>query len=203
VGATQVTNELPTVKLGRKDYSLADAEALCRRNANGFFYISGLSLINMIIATTGSNFTTSLGLELGVDHLTQVLAAATDNRFLAQMSHVVTAVPVALFALLGWRARQIEYWSFRLGWWLYVADGMLLVKYDDYQALGIHLFLLAFLTAGMVMVPPIQAVRRRLSASRRSDDVAPVESAPLEQLPGFLRVANTSSTPSATIREQN
>ena len=54
--ADQTTGKGVTVKLGRREFSLFDAEAFCRRFANGFFWIAGLSLLNMIMMATDSGY---------------------------------------------------------------------------------------------------------------------------------------------------
>jgi len=182
---TQENSELAIVKLGGKNFSIPDAEALCRRHANGFFYIAGLSLINMIAIATDSGFTMSLG--LGVTQLMQIFALTADDRFWMLMSYVVGSGTIALFLLLGWRARHVERWPFVLGMWLYAADSLIFLRYQDYLAFGFHVFWLFFLSAGLGAVAPIRDAKRRVSAPSRSDDT------PSEKLPEFLRVKTQSS----------
>lgn len=174
----QETSEPATVKLAGKDMPIADVEAMCRRHANGFFYIAGLSLINMIAIATKAGFTMYLG--LGVTQLMQIFARATGDNFWMLMSYVVGSGLIALFLFLGWRARQIERWPFVLGMSLYAADSLIFLMDQDYYPFGIHLFLLFFLWAGLGAVSHIEATRRRMSAPRRSDD------APAGKLPDFL-----------------
>src|SRR5262245_48337378 len=85
--ADQATTKPATVKLGGKDFSLPDAEAFCRRFANGFFWIAGLSLINMFAIATDSGFAMVLG--LGVTQLMQAFALATNDPVWMLMSYVV------------------------------------------------------------------------------------------------------------------
>jgi hypothetical protein len=66
----------------RRCRSLEDAEARCRRYAKGFFFISALSVANMIAVAAGSKFALSMGLlftRLGVTQLARVLTSADDS----------------------------------------------------------------------------------------------------------------------------
>lgn len=48
------------VKIGARAYPLAVAEALCRRQATGFYWIAGLSIVNAVaIASTSASACTS------------------------------------------------------------------------------------------------------------------------------------------------
>jgi len=184
VPADQATSQPATVRLGRKDYSIPDAEAFCRRFANGFFWIAGLSLINMISIATDSGYAMLLG--LGVTLLIQAFALATNDPGLMLMSYVVGCAAVALFVFLGWRARRIERWPFILGISLYALDTLIFLASRDFVALGFHLFWLLFLAVGLQAVSPIRAARRGVPTPDGSD-------AQPGPLPAFLRAETASS----------
>src|SRR5262249_8256168 len=60
--ADQSTGKPVTVTIGRRQFSLPEAEAFCRRYANCFFWIAGLSLLNMFMIATEANYQMLLGL---------------------------------------------------------------------------------------------------------------------------------------------
>jgi cytochrome bd-type quinol oxidase subunit 1 len=90
---------------------------------------------------------------------------------------------IAIFAVFGWRARQIERWPFIVGMWLYAADSVIYLVFQEFVAFGFHIFWLVFLWMGLIWVKPIHDTRRR-PASRGGQDG---ESEPAK-LPEFLRV---------------
>jgi hypothetical protein len=184
------------LKIGRRDYSLAAAEALCRRQATDFYWISGLSLINMIALAAGWDFSMALG--LGATQLIQAFGMVAQDRGVMLGFYAAALAVMALFAVLGWRARQIERWPFLLGMWLYAADSVIFLIFQDYLALGFHVFWLLFLSAGLTAVAPIRDARRRLATPGGPDD-APAQG----KLPEFLHArkpatASTSAPASST-----
>jgi hypothetical protein len=184
-------NRGPIVKIGRKEFPLARAEANCRRQAAGFYWIAGLSLINMISLVGHWDFSMYLG--LGV---TEILQAAAMVAWRAEVTSVTVGLyaaalaVIALFAVFGWRARQIERWPFVVGMWLYAADSVLFLVFQDFFAFGFHIFWLVFLWMGLIWVKPVQDVRRRLESAGGPDGA----SEPAE-LPAFLRAEKPATAP--------
>jgi hypothetical protein len=149
-----------SVKIGSKEYSLAAAEALCRRQAAGFYWIAGLSLINAIALAADWNFSLYLG--LGVTQIVQVFAMVAVEPSMKAGFYVATLAVVALFGFLGWQARQIKRWPFVLGMLLYAADSVIFLAIQDVVAFAFHMFWLVFLWVGLRAVGPVQDARRRL-----------------------------------------
>jgi hypothetical protein len=154
------------VKIGSREYSLAAAEALCQRQATGFYWIAGLSLINMI--SLASNWDFRLYLGLGVTELIQgigVLAGKDQYIGLMLAFYAVALAVLALFVFFGWRARQIKRWPFVLGMALYAADSVIYLAFQDFVGFGLHVFWLVFLWLGLRAVGPVQDARRRLASA--------------------------------------
>jgi len=173
----RTSEEVATVKLGGKDFSIPDAEAFCRRFANGFFWIAGLSLINMVALATDADFTMTLG--LGVPLLVQVRAMAAGDDGGMLMSYLIGGGATALFIFLGMRARRIARWPFLLGMSLYAVDSLIFLAIPDWVSFGFHLFWLWFLSVGLTSVPPILAARRQA--------VPQAAAMPVGEVPAFLR----------------
>ena len=172
------SEQVATVRLGRQDFSIPDAEAFCRRFANGFFWIAGLSLINMITIASGARVVMILG--LGVTQDIQLAALATDDDVLTLMFYLVGGGATALFIFLGLRARQIKRWPFILGMFLYALDSLIFLVDQEYISFGFHMFWLLFLSVGLKAVSPILAARREASQPAQPDQ-------PAGELPTFLR----------------
>jgi len=174
------SEQAATVRLGTKDFSIPDAEAFCRRFANGFFWIAGLSLINMITMAmaTGSRVVFFLG--LGVTQDFQLAALTMDDDVFTLIAYLVGGGATALFIFLGLRARQIKRWPFILGMSLYALDSLVFLVDQQYISFGFHMFWLLFLSIGLQAVPPILAARRQASQTARPDE-------PAGELPTFLR----------------
>jgi len=172
------SEQVATVKLGTKDFSIPDAEAFCRRFANGFFWIAGLSLINMIAIATGSRVVMILG--LGVTQVIQLAALTTDEDGWMLLFYLVGAGATVLFIFLWVRARRIERWPFILGMSLYALDSLIFLPDQDYISFGFHMFWLLFLSIGLRAVSPILAARRQASQPVQPDAAA-------AELPTFLR----------------
>ena len=168
---------IATVRLGRQDFSIPDAEAFCRRFANGFFWIAGLSLINMITMATGSRVVFFLG--LGVTQDFQLAALTMDDDVFTLIAYLVGGGATALFIFLGLRARQIKRWPFILGMSLYALDSLIFLVDQEYISFGFHMFWLLFLSVGLKAVSPILAARQRASQPAQPDTTA--------ELPAFLR----------------
>jgi hypothetical protein len=163
-------SSLVTVNIGGKDFSLAEAEALCRWYASGFFWIVGLSLINInmvTIAAADLDFTildVTGYLGLVAPEAMQVFATVVKDRAWIVGWYVAGLTPIALFGVLGWRARQIERWPYILGMWLYAADSLILLKID-YLAFGSHMLLLLYFALGRSFVLRLQGARQAKAPS--------------------------------------
>jgi len=172
----------PIVKIGRKEFPLARAEANCRRQAAGFYWIAGLSLINMISLAERWDFSMYLG--LGVTEILQAAAMVASRAGEGGVTvgfYAAALAIIAMFAVFGWRARHIERWPFVLGMWLYAADSVIFLVFQDFFAFGFHVFWLVFLWMGLIWVKPVQDARRRLESAGGTDGAS--EPA---KLPAFL-----------------
>jgi hypothetical protein len=170
--------------LGGHGVPLAEAEVWCRRCASVFFFISVLSLGNMIAVATGSELAASMGLlwmGLGVTQLARALTA--DAGLIALTPYVAGSAAAVLLAFIGWRAHRIERWPFVLGMGLYAADGLVFVAFRDLDSLMVHVTGFALLWYGAAAVAPVHDGRRRASSSPAPSE----EGVLVGELPGFLR----------------
>ncbi len=185
---TSPNNSGPIVKVGSREYPLAVAEARCRGQARGFYWIAGVSLVNMVAIAQHWDFSMVIG--LGVTQVLQFGALmAADSVEMAGWYGAAFAA-IALFGFLGWRAGQIARWPFLVGMWLYAADSVLMLVFQEYLSFGFHVFWLVFLWAGLIHVRPIQDARRR-----RLQDAGPGDAPAPAKVPEFLGGGRPATAP--------
>ena len=147
----------------------ATAEArqiiILRSGANWFFWIAGLSVINSVIAATGSNlnFVVGLGATQAVDAFGSVVIGGSAGTVIAL---VFDALLAAGFAGLGLAARKGASWGFIVGMSLYGLDALLLAWASDWLSVAFHAFALFFLFTGF-------RASRQLAAAHAAAQIPP------------------------------
>lgn len=116
-----------------------------RSGASWFYWIAGLSLINSIVALTGSRwgFFIGLGITQVFDMIGQGLGGG--GKLVVFVLDLLTA---AVFVLFGVFANRRKTWSFVLGMTLYALDGLMFLFVGDWLSLGFHGFVLWCLFRG-------------------------------------------------------
>ncbi len=132
-----------------------------RNGANWFYWITGLSLVNSVIALAGGGVRFIVGLGF-----TQIIDA------FASQAKVGMAVPLVLdifasgiFVLFGLQANKRRNWAFLSGMILYGLDGLLLVLFKDIFGIGFHLYALYCIYKGMKANEQLEAMERGLLPS--------------------------------------
>jgi hypothetical protein len=116
------------------------AAAHLRSGASWFYWIAGLSLVNSIVAFTGSSWHFLIGLGI-----TQVIDAA-GSPVIALVLNIVVA---GVFVLFGFFAHKGHLWAFILGMVLFALDGIIFVLAQDWLGVGFHALILFFLFRGL------------------------------------------------------
>jgi hypothetical protein len=123
----------------------AGAAAQCRSGATWFYWIAGLSLINSIVAFSGSNWRFMLGLGI-----TQVLDGVGTG--MGSSGKVVVLVldllVAATFILFGVFAHKRHTWAFVVGMILFALDGLIFLLVQDWLGVAFHVFVLYCLFRG-------------------------------------------------------
>lgn len=122
-------------------------DAMTARNgARWFYWIAGLSLVNSVVAATGSHFMMVFGLSSTL--IATYIGVQIGGT--ALIAGLAVAVLVALgFLGLGWMAERGAVWAFATGIALYAADTVLTVVSGDWLSAAAHLFALALIGAGL------------------------------------------------------
>jgi len=118
--------------------------------ANQFYWIAGLSVINLILYVTNASVMFPLGLST-----VQLLADLSYGTALASraMAGIAALAFLGLFVLFGTFARRQQLWAFIAGAALYIVDGILwVVFYGDWISAAVHAFFLYFIIRGLLAV---------------------------------------------------
>ncbi len=109
--------------------------------ARWFWWIAGLSVINIIMSRSGSN--TSFVMGLGFTSLADALLGGRDL-----LAFAVDGLAIALFVLFGFKGSQGQLWAFYAGIILYALDGLIFVLGQDWMPVAFHGLALFYLVRG-------------------------------------------------------
>ena len=128
-------------------YTEAERGALEARAASGagwFYWIAGLSVINSIVAATGSSwgFMAGLGLTQVIDGIGQSIGTLAKP-----VTLVLDGMVASVFVGLGWWARK-KTWVYATGMALYALDSIVFAVAGDWIGFGFHGLVLFFLWGG-------------------------------------------------------
>lgn len=124
-----------------------DAAALgqLKSGASWFYWVAALSLVNSIVAFTGSNwrFIIGLGITQIFDAIGQEIASG--GKFVALVLDLIAA---GVFVLFGVFANKGHLWAFITGLILFALDGVIFLLVQDWIGVGFHVFVLYCLFRG-------------------------------------------------------
>lgn len=106
------------------------------RSANWFYWIAGLSLVNVFAAKSNYEFVLGSG------------AVEAAPAFGATAAIVIDVCVIGGFAILGFLAARRQTWAFILGMVLYALDGVIFLVAQDWIAAAFHAFVLYVLFLG-------------------------------------------------------
>lgn len=129
-----------------------------KSGANWFFWIAGLSIINSMSALTGSSWHFVIGLSVTqfIDGVARSIHGqyGTVFRMIALMMDIGF---VALFAGLGFWAKQKSTAGFILGMILYGFDSLMLLLIGNFIGIVFHVLALVFIFRGLQALQKLEA----------------------------------------------
>ena len=111
-----------------------------------FYWIAGLSLVNSVIALSGSGTRFILG--LGITQIFDELAQGMGSGAGLAVAVVLDLLAAAVFVLFGVFANKRHTWSFVVGMALYALDGLIYLIGQEWLGVGFHAFALFCLFRG-------------------------------------------------------
>lgn len=125
----------PTPSLTNLVEQKVRAERVVRAGASWFLTVGILSLINSVLAVSGSGVRFIFG--LGIAQFVDALARQAGQAGFA-LSLIINGGVAAVFALFWNFARKGEQWAFFIGMGLYVVDALVMLMFQDYLAVAFH-----------------------------------------------------------------
>ena len=136
---------VPAAKPAASDVDQYKLQQRFRSGASWFYWIAGLSLVNTILSSLGSNrrFVIGLGMTEVVDYIAKQAGATGGFVPLA-----IDVLIVGMFAFFGYKACQHSRAAFLTGMIVYVLDAGLLLLAADYFSVAFHGLALSYIFKG-------------------------------------------------------
>jgi hypothetical protein len=129
------------------------AVAKIANGASWFTWIAGMSMINAIIAATGSQWHFFLG--LGLTEVIDYIPSSGIGHVIAFGCDLVVA---SFWLLFGVQAKQGKKWPFIVGISFYVLDALLLVFGKEWLAVAFHAYALFRIFPGLLAVSDLRRI---------------------------------------------
>jgi hypothetical protein len=115
------------------------------RGANWFFWITGLSLSNLILIAANSSLNFLIG--LGITRYLSTLGSNL-SYYVSWYTTPITAAAWGLLVTFGIFARKLKTWAFVTGMSFYFGDTLLLVYLEDWFSTAFHVLVLIIIYRG-------------------------------------------------------
>jgi hypothetical protein len=132
----------------------AASMAQMRSGASWFYWVAALSLINSVVAFTGSSwqFIIGLGITRIIDEFGNGLGTA--GKGVALVLDLLAAGVLVLFGIFGHKGHS---WAFIVGMVLFALDGVIFLLAQDWLGVGFHAFVLFCLFRGLMACRELKA----------------------------------------------
>src|SRR2546426_3311570 len=131
-------------------------EKQLRGGGSWFYWIAGLSLINSVLALSGSGTRFILG--LGITQIFDELAQGMGSGAGRAVAVVLDLLAAAVFVFFGVFANKRHTWSFIVGMAIYALDGLIYLIAQEWLGVGFHAFVLFCLFRGFKACRALNAV---------------------------------------------
>jgi hypothetical protein len=111
--------------------------------ARWFWWIAGLSLVNVALFQSGSK--TSFVMGLGITALSDALFASNKP-----VGFVIDALAVGFFLLMGAQASRGKLWAFYVGLAVYALDALIYVTVQQWMPVAFHALAIFFIAKGAI-----------------------------------------------------
>lgn len=127
-------------------------DPLIASGARWFWWIAGLSLINLVLQHSGSDINFVVG--LGATTIADIMFSGN-----LPVALLIDASALGFFALMGWQALRGNLWAFYLGGAMYLLDALIYVWVQDWMSVAFHGLALYFIAQGALKLHAARAVR--------------------------------------------
>ncbi len=120
--------------------------------------IAGLSVVNSILAMSGTSVRFIFG--LGLSQIVDALAhQAGSTGYVLDL--IINGIIAGVFVLFWNFARKGEKWAWYLGMAVYAVDGLLLLLFKDYLAIAFHAYALYRMSSGLKLLPILERLNQQ------------------------------------------
>jgi hypothetical protein len=133
-------NEVSTLNKEVVQMNVDEAQGTVRSKASWFFWISGLSFINIFLAAKGVFFIVGLAISQIIDGIVFEITG--------DINYFISLIAPILFAVFGYFAFKLKRWAFIAGSLVYILDGLIYLYFQEWLATGFHIFILYNLYKG-------------------------------------------------------
>jgi hypothetical protein len=137
----------------------AETLAVLGKGATWLFLIAGLSLVNTVLAVSGSDWTFLGG--LGITAIASLVAVKIGTTTSQVIALIINLWAAGLFVSLGWFARKGQKWAFITGMVVYAVDGVLVLLVQAWLMLLFHGFVFFRLYQGFSSCNELHAFDKR------------------------------------------
>ncbi|WP_028100869.1 hypothetical protein [Pseudoduganella violaceinigra] len=111
-------------------------------SARWFWWIAGLSLVNLFLYYSGSNTSFVVGLAM------TALASAVFSGAMV-VGGALALLIIGYYGVIGYFAQREKLWAFYLGLGVYVADALLYMYFQDWMSVAFHAYVIFHLFRGI------------------------------------------------------
>jgi hypothetical protein len=126
--------------------------------ASWFVMIAALSMVNSILAMSGTSVRFIFG--LGLSQIVDALAHQAGSPGYA-LDLIINGIIAGVFVLFWNFARKGQRWAWYVGMAVYVVDGVLLLLFKDYLAIAFHAYALYRMSSGLKLLPILERLDRQ------------------------------------------
>jgi hypothetical protein len=134
-----VSAEQPTVAASSE--AIAAGLPTVISGARWFWWIVGLSIVNIVMFQSGSN--TSFVIGLGMTSVSDAIFADAKA-----IGFAIDAVVLGFFGLMGLYAQRGKLWAFYLGTVVYILDALIYLYFEDWMSVAFHGLVIFYLVKG-------------------------------------------------------
>ena len=147
-----------------------------KSSSNWFYWIAGLSLVNMLVIIGGANFHFVIG-----SSFVDFCSGIGQGGFIG--GYIFAVLIIGGFAFLGHIAAKGNKWPFILGMVIYGADGLLYLTVGDFMSTLFHAFVLFKFYQGIGLVQPYLQLKQNLEEEPLSVQTIEVQQVGSSSLP--------------------
>ena len=139
-----------------QQFAALELERAIKNGANWFYWIAALTLINTVMAMSGSDsgFVLGLAFTLMVDAVAKGIGGLGIG-----VGVVIDAFAIGFFILLGIFANKQHKWAFIIGMLIYAVDTFLVLIGQMWLGVAIHVYALFCIWVGFRKIQPLRDLR--------------------------------------------